>query len=162
MMMVEGAKIAVDLGKKVLVVNGPNLNLLGIRKKEIYGGTTLPQIVADLELQALSLKLELSHVQLNGEGEIVTTIHNARDTVDGIIINAGGYSHTSIAIRDALECFPGPIIEVHLSNIAAREEFRRHSFVSEVARGVIFGLGPLGYRLALQGMSEIFSAESAI
>ena len=142
----------------VLVLNGPNLNLLGVRKREIYGGTTLPEIIADLERLGAELGLEVKSRQHNGEGELITAVQEARETAKGILINAGGYSHTSIALRDALECFPGPIIEVHLSNIAARESFRRHTFVSEVATGCVFGLGPAGYRLGLRALAELIDA----
>lgn len=143
-------------GKKpVLLLNGPNLNLLGVRNKQVYGAKTLPEITKELEGHASHLGLELSHAQYNGEGDLITAVQQARQSAKGLIINAGGYSHTSIALRDALECFEGPVIEVHLSNIAAREEYRRHSYVSEVAQGVIFGMGPLGYKLALHALADM-------
>lgn len=143
--------------KKILLVNGPNLNMLGVRNSSIYGTQTLDQIVRELELEAQAMGFAISHFQHNCEGELITRVQTARGEFEGLIINAGGYSHTSIALRDALECFDGPIIEVHLSNIAAREAFRHHSYVSQVAKGVIFGLGPSGYRLALLGMKELLA-----
>lgn len=143
--------------KKILLVNGPNLNMLGVRNSSVYGTQTLDQIVTGLELEAQGMGLLISHFQHNCEGALITRVQTARGEFDGLIINAGGYSHTSIALRDALECFDGPVIEVHLSNIAAREEFRHHSYVSQVVKGVIFGLGPSGYRLALLGMKDLLA-----
>lgn len=147
--------------KSVLLLNGPNLNLLGTRKPEIYGKTTLSEIVADLEKQAKSKSLAFSHAQFNGEGELITAVQQARGQHQGMIINAGGYSHTSIALRDAVEIFDGPVIEVHLSNLARRESFRHHSYLSEVSSGVIFGMGPLGYRLALDALEQMLFNSSS-
>ena len=144
----------------VLVLNGPNLNLLGVRKQEIYGSTTLPEIIADLERLGATLGLQVASEQHNGEGELITAIQQARTTMKGLLINAGGYSHTSVAIRDALECFPGPIIEVHLSNIARRESFRHQTYISQVATGVIFGLGPVGYRMGLRALAELLEKQN--
>ena len=140
---------------KILLVNGPNLNMLGSRQPELYGKETLPQIEAKCKATAKSLKLELDTFQSNHEGEIVTTIQNAAKKYQGLIINAGAYSHTSVAILDALMILQFPIIEVHLSNIFQREEFRHGSFVSSAAKGVICGLGSKGYILALEALAEI-------
>lgn len=142
----------------ILLINGPNLNLLGLREPHIYGGQTLADISADLDGLAGELGVNLSHFQSNGEGEIVDRIHQAREKADCIIINAGAYTHTSIAIRDAL-CGVGiPFIEVHLSNVYARETFRHHSYLSDKAVGVIAGLGAFGYRAALQFAVKTFQA----
>ncbi|MBP9837164.1 MAG: type II 3-dehydroquinate dehydratase [Proteobacteria bacterium] len=136
--------------KSVFLINGPNLNLLGKRDHNLYGSATLNDIILKLREIADKNNVELSCLQSNIEGELINFIHQAIDTAQAIIINPGAYSHTSIAIRDALECFKGKIIEVHLSNIHKREEFRHKSYVSEVASGVICGLGAVGYELALQ------------
>jgi 3-dehydroquinate dehydratase-2 len=140
---------------KILLVNGPNLNMLGSRQPELYGKETLPQIEAKCKAHAKSLKLELDCFQSNHEGEIVTVIQQAIKKYQGLIINAGAYSHTSIAIMDALLLLPFPIIEVHLSNIFQREEFRHGSYVSLAAKGVICGLGSAGYLLALQSLADL-------
>ncbi len=143
------------MSKKVLVINGPNLNLLHKRNKEIYGDTSLENIENDCKSLAeeLSLKVEFKHS--NSEGEIVSLIQNAVDDFDGIVINAAGYTHTSVSIRDALEIFDKPKIELHISNIFKREEFRQHSFLSEVVDAVISGLGVKGYTIALLAISEM-------
>lgn len=143
--------------QRVLVLNGPNLNMLGVRNRDVYGSTTLPEIVKGLKTLGAELRLAVQHLQSNGEGELITAIQEARETAHAIIINAGAYSHTSIALRDALEMFPGPIVEVHLSNIAQREPFRHHSYISEVATGVIFGLGAQGYQLALRAVASLLA-----
>lgn len=135
---------------RILLLNGPNLNMLGRREPHIYGASTLPEIVSQLQLSAQSLQVELSHLQSNSEGELVTAIQDAFEKQDFIIINPGAYTHTSIAIRDALLSVAIPFIEVHLSNVHAREEFRRHSYLSDIATGVICGLGAAGYRFALE------------
>ena len=135
--------------KSIGLINGPNLNLLGQRDEEQYGAASLKEIVHSARSTAKASGFSLVDFQSNSEGEIVDAIHKSIDESSGIIINPGAYSHTSIAIRDALECFSGPIIEVHLSNIYSREEFRNHSFISEVATGVISGFGGLGYELAV-------------
>ena len=140
---------------KILLVNGPNLNMLGSRQPELYGSETLPQIEAKCKIAAKGLKLELDCFQSNHEGEIVTEIQMAAKKYQGLIINAGAYSHTSVAIMDALLLLPFPIIEVHLSNIYQREEFRHGSYVSSVAKGVICGLGSSGYLFALQSLAEL-------
>lgn len=135
---------------KVLVINGPNLNLLGTREPHIYGATTLADVENGLVAQGKALGLEVSCFQNNHEGAIVERIHQARgEGVAFVLINPGAYTHTSVAIRDALAAVAVPFVEVHLSNIHRREAFRRHSYFSDLAVGVIAGLGPAGYRLAL-------------
>jgi 3-dehydroquinate dehydratase-2 len=138
----------------VLVLNGPNLNMLGTREPEIYGSRTLADIEAMVRERAAGLGLAIDFRQSNSEGELVTWIQQARQSAAAIIINAGAYSHTSIAILDALQAFAGPIVEVHLSNIFRREPFRHHSHVSGVALGVICGLGAQGYLLALDAVAD--------
>lgn len=138
----------------VLVLNGPNLNMLGTREPEIYGAHTLIDIEASVKDRARDLGLFVDFRQSNSEGELVTWIQEARLTASAIIINAAGYTHTSVAILDALQAFKGPIIEVHLSNIFRRETFRHHSYISGVATGVICGLGAKGYLLALDAVAD--------
>jgi 3-dehydroquinate dehydratase II len=140
---------------KILLVNGPNLNTLGSRQPELYGRETLPQIETRCKAAAKAHKMELDCLQSNHEGDIVTAIQEAGKKYQGIIINAGAYSHSSIAIMDALLLHTMPIIEVHLSNIFQREDFRHHSYISRVARGVICGLGSQGYLLAIDAMSGL-------
>ncbi len=135
--------------KVIYVLNGPNLNLLGTRQPEVYGHETLADVQARMVSRAGELGLEIDFFQSNHEGEIIDKIHQARAKADGIIINPAAYSHTSVAILDALNTFEKPVIEVHISNIHKREAFRHHSFVSARAEGVIAGLGTLGYVLAL-------------
>ena len=142
------------MAKRILVLNGPNLNLLGIREPATYGSDTLADIEKLCRSQAKAEGLELDFRQSNHEGELVTWIQQARGTVDGVVINPAAYSHTSVAIHDALRMLDVPIVEVHLSNIHAREAFRHHSYVSAVASGVICGLGPTGYRLAIMALAE--------
>jgi len=144
--------------KRVLVLNGPNLNMLGIREPKTYGSQTLADIEAMCKAEGKKLGLTVDCRQTNREGELCEWIQEAYGKKDGIIINPGGYSHTSIAIRDALSAVAIPTIEVHLSNIHAREEFRHHSYVSAVAVGVICGLGATGYRLALEALAERLGA----
>jgi 3-dehydroquinate dehydratase-2 len=140
--------------KRILVLNGPNLNLLGVREPGTYGTATLSDIEALCRAEAGRQGLDLDFRQSNHEGELVTWIQEARGTVDGLVINPAAYSHTSVAIHDALRLLDCPIVEVHLSNIHAREAFRHHSFVSAVATGVICGLGVLGYRVAIVALAE--------
>ena len=136
---------------QLLVLHGPNLNLLGTREPGVYGSTTLPQIDADLAQMAADAGARLSSLQSNHEGVLIDRIHAARsDGTDFIIINPGGLTHTSVALRDALAAVALPFIEVHLSNVHRREPFRHHSYLSDIATGVIVGLGAAGYRLALQ------------
>lgn len=134
----------------ILLINGVNLNLLGTREPEIYGSETLSDVEKKAQDLAKQLKLNLRTVQSNHEGEIVEYIQSARSNTDWIIINAGAFTHTSIAIRDALSGVGIPFVEVHLSNVYAREAFRHHSYLSDKARGVIAGLGSFGYQAALQ------------
>ncbi len=134
----------------ILVINGPNLNLLGTREPDIYGSTTLAEIDAHLLASAKDLGASLTTFQSNAEHELINMIHEAKNVFDFIIINPGAFTHTSIALRDALSGVAIPFIEVHLSNIFARETFRHHSYLSGIAVGVISGLGSLGYELALQ------------
>lgn len=141
--------------KKVLVLHGPNLNLLGNRETDIYGAATLESINAELKTRATKLGLELAIFQSNHEGELVEAIQKARGNADVIIINPAAYTHTSVAIRDALAASALPAIEVHLSNIYKREEFRHHSMVAPVALGQVAGFGPASYYLALQAAAEI-------
>ena len=146
------------MNKPIYVLNGPNLNRLGMREPEIYGHTTLAQIEALCRAEAASAGLALEFRQSNHEGELVTWIQEARGAFDGIVINPAAYSHTSVAILDALKAVSLPTIEVHLSNIYAREAFRHHSYVSAVATGVICGLGPAGYRFAILALAETLKA----
>lgn len=145
-------------GATVLVINGPNLNLLGVREPATYGRETLADIEEACLERAAELDLAVDFRQSNHEGQLVDWIQEARESADGIILNAGGYSHTSIAILDALKASELPVIEVHLSNIYRRESFRRHSYVSEAAQGVICGLGTHGYLLALEAMARLVEA----
>jgi 3-dehydroquinate dehydratase-2 len=139
------------MAKKILVLNGPNLNLLGLREPSVYGHTTLAQIDARLQALATELGVSLSTYQSNHEGALVDRIQAARaDGTDFIVINAGAYTHTSVAIRDALAGVKISFVEVHLSNVYKREDFRHHSYLSDLAVGVIAGLGPAGYEAALR------------
>jgi 3-dehydroquinate dehydratase-2 len=139
----------------VLVLNGPNLNLLGAREPHIYGSLTLAEVEGVCRDAAQAAGLALDFRQSNHEGVLVDWIQAARGTAAGIVINPGGYSHTSVAIHDALRLFEGPILEVHLSNIHQREAFRHHSYVSLVARGIICGLGAHGYALAVAAVARL-------
>ncbi|CAK0771164.1 3-dehydroquinate dehydratase [Azospirillaceae bacterium] len=143
------------LDASVLILNGPNLNMLGIREPSIYGAQTLEDIQTACEERAESLGLTIDFRQSNIEGELVAWIQQARVEHDGVIINAGAYTHTSIAILDALTLSELPVIEVHLSNIFRREAFRHHSYVSLAAKGVICGFGSNGYLMALDAMAQI-------
>ena len=142
----------------VLIINGPNLNLLGVREPGIYGHETLGDIESACAERAEELGLAVDFRQSNLEGEIVTWVQDARTDHNGIIINAGGYTHTSIALLDALLAVELPVVEVHLSNLFRREPFRHHSYVSQAATGVICGLGSVGYLLALQAMATLITA----
>tara|TARA_R110002050_G_scaffold142720_5_gene267999 strand:+ start:3675 stop:4133 length:459 start_codon:yes stop_codon:yes gene_type:complete len=135
---------------EVLMLNGPNLNMLGKREPTIYGAQTLDEIVALLAAQADEKGIKLSHVQSNAEHQLIEAIHKAYQKIDFIIINPAAFTHTSVAIRDALLSVDIPFIEVHLSNVHAREKFRHHSYFSDIAKGVICGLGIDGYSFALQ------------
>jgi 3-dehydroquinate dehydratase II len=142
----------------VYVLNGPNLNLLGRRQPEVYGTKTLADIEAECRAEAEAAGLAIDFRQSNHEGEIVGWIHEARETAAAIVINPAAYTHTSVAILDALHAFDGPVIEVHLSNVHRREAFRHHSYVSLRADGVIAGLGAAGYRAALRFLGETLAA----
>ncbi|QQR79310.1 MAG: type II 3-dehydroquinate dehydratase [Deltaproteobacteria bacterium] len=143
---------------KILVIHGPNLNLLGKREKSIYGTLTLSQINKEIEKVALSQKVKVDFYQSNHEGEIVTKIQEADDLYHGILINPAAFTHTSVAVRDAIASIQIPVVEVHLSNIHARESFRKESYVSPVAAGVIFGFGKESYLLGLRGLISILSS----
>jgi 3-dehydroquinate dehydratase II len=139
------------MAQHLLVLNGPNLNLLGLREPHLYGNTTLPQLEAALAELAKTLGVTLSTYQSNHEGALVDRIQAARtDGTDFMIVNAGAYTHTSVAIRDALAGIKIPFIEVHISNVYKREEFRHHSYLSDLAVGVVAGLGPSGYEAAVR------------
>jgi 3-dehydroquinate dehydratase-2 len=141
--------------KKIAVINGPNLNFFGKREKQIYGSLSLEDINKHLKTLGQARGLELSFMQSNVEGELINYIHELQDNCDFIIINAGAYTHTSIALRDALLSVALPFIEVHLSNVDKREDFRQKSYLSDVASGVIYGFGALGYELALNGVERL-------
>jgi 3-dehydroquinate dehydratase-2 len=143
------------MAKLVTLLNGPNLNLLGQRQPEVYGHETLADVVTRVEVLADELGLSLHARQSNHEGQLVDWIQEARGVSSGIILNPGAYSHTSIAILDALNAFDGPVLEVHISNIHRREAFRHHSYVSLRADGVIAGFGTEGYLLALRRMASL-------
>ncbi len=145
------------MSRTVLVLNGPNLNLLGQREPEIYGRTSLEDIRRLTEARGQSHGLTVDFRQTNDEGGLVSAIQGARTTAGGIVINAAAYTHTSVAILDALLACGLPVIEVHLSNIFKREEFRHHSFVSRAATGVICGFGANGYELAMDAMAQLLS-----
>lgn len=145
----------------ILVLNGPNLNMLGVRQPEVYGRTTLGDIETMCRERASDLGMTVDFRQSNHEGELVTWIQEARDNADGIVINAGALTHTSVAILDALKVAELPVMEVHISNIHAREEFRHHSYISAAATGVIVGLGPQGYLFGLEALANLLGADSA-
>ena len=135
---------------KIQIINGPNLNLLGVREPAVYGGQTFGDYLE--RLRADNPGVEIGYFQSNVEGEIINKIQEAGFESDGIILNAGGYTHTSVAIRDAIKAIPAPVVEVHISNVHAREEFRHHSMLSAVCLGVIAGFGTDSYRLALNAL----------
>lgn len=146
------------MSARLIILNGPNLNLLGIREPHIYGSTTLAAVEASCRAFAAAIGATLSFHQSNHEGALVDLIQSARETADAIIINPAAYSFTSIAIIDALKIFDGPIIEIHISNIHARDELHRHSKISAVAKSVICGFGPYGYIIAMQAAMQMLDA----
>lgn len=143
--------------RRILVVHGPNLNLLGSREPAIYGATTLAQIDAALAARAKEAGAQVECFQSNHEGALIDRIQDAPASADGILINPGGLTHTSVALRDALAATKLPVVEVHLSNVHAREEFRRHSYVSPIARGVVLGFGAASYRLGLDALLGVLA-----
>ena len=148
------------MSNKIIIINGPNLNLLGEREQSQYGSMTLKNLEENCIKKSKQLHLELKFCQSNVEGELVNFIQDARKNFDGIIINAAAFTHTSVAIRDALEVFKKPIIELHISNIYKREEFRQKSLISDVVNGGIFGLGSEGYILAIIAMHKLLKNEN--
>jgi 3-dehydroquinate dehydratase-2 len=148
------------MSNNIIIINGPNLNLLGEREQSQYGSITFDQLRENCLSKAKELNIVLEFSQSNIEGEIVTTIQKAKDKFDGIIINAAGFTHTSVAIRDALDIYKKPIIELHISNIYKREEFRHKSLLSSIATGGIFGLGDNGYILAIISMQNMLKNEN--
>jgi len=145
---------------KIIILNGPNLNLLGEREKDQYGNISLEDIKTNCIKYADKNQIELKFFQSNIEGELINEIQNSRNTQEGLIINAGGYTHTSVAIHDALKILKIPIIELHISNIYNREEFRHKSLISKVATSVICGFGADGYLMSLQAMNKILKNEN--
>ena len=148
------------MNNSIIIINGPNLNLLGEREQSQYGSTSFDQLKGNCLKKAKDLDLKLEFSQSNIEGELVNFIQDARSKYDGMIINAAGFTHTSVAIRDALNLFKKPIIELHISNIYKREEFRHKSLISDVVTGGIFGLGSEGYILAIISLQELLKNEN--
>ncbi|WP_417820694.1 type II 3-dehydroquinate dehydratase [Terasakiella sp.] len=146
------------MSKRILILNGPNLNMLGTREPKVYGHETLKDVEDMCETCASDLGLDIDFRQSNHEGNLVDWIQEAKESFDAIVINPAAYTHTSVAILDALQAVDKPVIEVHLSNIHKREAFRHTSYVSKMATGVICGLGPQGYILALQAISRLLSS----
>ena len=145
---------------RIAVINGPNLNLLGVREPEVYGRETLTDVESALRAVASELRVELQFVQHNGEGQLIDAIHALRGKAEGAIVNAGAYSHSSLAIRDALSGVSLPFVEVHVTNVYAREPERRHSMLASAAVGVICGMGTYGYELALRGLARKLKARA--
>jgi len=148
------------MNNKIIIINGPNLNLLGEREQSQYGSTTFEELKMNCLKKSNEIGINLEFVQSNIEGELVSLIQHARNEYDGMIINAAGFTHTSVAIRDALNLFKKPIIELHISNIYKREEFRHKSLISDIATGGIFGLGAEGYILAIISIQKILQNEN--
>ena len=148
------------MNNKIIIINGPNLNLLGEREQSQYGSTTFKELKENCLKKTNEIGVELEFTQSNIEGEIVNLIQDARNKYDGMIINAAGFTHTSVAIRDALDLFKKPIIKLHISNIYKREEFRHKSLISDIATGGIFGLGVDGYILAIISIEKILQNEN--
>ena len=143
------------MNNKIIIINGPNLNLLGEREQSQYGSVTFEELKGKCINKSKELGIEIEFYQSNIEGELVNSIQNARKSFDGMIINAAAFTHTSVAIRDALEVFKKPTIELHISNIYKREEFRQKSLISDIVTGGVFGLGANGYILAIISMQEL-------
>jgi 3-dehydroquinate dehydratase-2 len=143
------------MNNKIIIINGPNINLLGEREQSQYGSTTFKELEENCIKKSNEIGIELKFTQSNIEGKLVSLIQNARNEYDGMIINAAGFTHTSVAIRDALDLFKKPIIEIHISNIYKREEFRQKSLISDIVTGGIFGLGTEGYILAIISLQKI-------
>ena len=148
------------MNNKIIIINGPNLNLLGEREQSQYGSTTFAELKENCLKKSKELGLEVDFAQSNIEGELVNIIQQSRNKFDGIIINAAAFTHTSVAIRDALDLFKKPIIELHISNIYKREEFRQKSLISDVVTGGIFGLGSNGYILAIISLQKLLKNEN--
>ena len=148
------------MNNKIIIINGPNLNLLGEREQSQYGSTSFEQLKENCIKESNKIGIDLDFVQSNIEGELVNCIQDSRKKYDGMIINAAGFTHTSIAIRDALDLFKKPIIELHISNIYKREEFRHKSLISDIVTGGIFGLGVEGYILAIISIEKILKNEN--
>ena len=148
------------MNNKIIIINGPNLNLLGEREQSQYGSLTLDKIKELCKKKSIELGLDIEFAQSNIEGELVNIIQNSRNNFDGMIINAAAFTHTSVAIRDALDIFRKPIIELHISNIYKREEFRQKSLISDIVTGGIFGLGADGYILAIISMQKLLKNEN--
>ena len=148
------------MSDNIIIINGPNLNLLGKREQSQYGSITFDELKDNCFKKSKELNIALDFLQSNIEGDIVTIIQEAREKYDGIIINAAGFTHTSVAIRDALDIFKKPIIELHISNIYKREEFRQKSLISDIVTGGIFGLGDNGYILAIIAMQNLLKDEN--
>jgi 3-dehydroquinate dehydratase II len=146
------------MASRIVVLNGPNLNLLGVREPHIYGTTTLAAIESSCREFAAATGLSLTFHQSNHEGELIDLVQSARQTADAIVINPAAFSFTSIALLDALKAFDGPIVEVHISNIHARDKLHRHSIISSAARAVICGAGPYGYILGMQAAAQFLNA----
>ena len=148
------------MNNKIIIINGPNINLLGEREQSQYGSTNLDQLIEVCKKKSIELGLKIEFIQSNVEGDLVNIIQDSRKKFDGMIINAAAFTHTSVAIRDALEIFKKPIIEIHISNIYKREEFRHKSLISDIVTGGIFGLGTEGYILAIIAMHKILNNEN--
>ncbi len=148
------------MNNKIIIINGPNLNLLGEREQSQYGSVTFEKLKENCQKKSIELSLDIEFAQSNIEGELVNIIQDARKKFDGMIINAAAFTHTSIAIRDALDIFKKPIIELHISNIYKREEFRQKSLISDIVTGGIFGLGADGYILAIISMQKLLKNEN--
>ena len=148
------------MNNKIIIINGPNINLLGEREQSQYGSITLSKVIENCQKKSNELNLEIKFEQSNIEGELVDIIQDSRKKFDGMIINAAAFTHTSVAIRDALDIFKKPIIELHISNIYKREEFRHKSLISDIVTGGIFGLGADGYILAIISMQKLLQNEN--